>query len=166
MCISDWSSGVCSSDLGSENGRYGYGRFVRLDRRAADVRGNYYVCGQVRWAPADKPFTLTVSGDYTRFRDSGQLTGLVGYNPDFELSPGFTVGDAVAGTGIDPNDYLLNKKNFYSSYGYKDTGAADLDKPQNRSSGQGVSATLDVRSEEHKSEIQSLMRHPYGVFMF
>src|SRR3546814_16020510 len=82
--------------------------------------------------------------DYTRFRDSGQLTGLVGYNPDFELSPGFMVGDAVAGTGIDPNDYLLNKKNFYSSYGYNDTGEADLDKPQNRSSGKGVSATLDV----------------------
>src|SRR3546814_16371853 len=68
--------------------------------------------------------------DYTRFRDSGQLTGLVGYNPDFELSPGFMVGDAVAGTGIDPNDYLLNKKNFYSSYGYKDNGEADIDKPQ------------------------------------
>src|SRR3546814_18681272 len=76
----------------------------------SDVRGNYYVRGQLRWAPADKPFTLTVSGDYTRFLDSGQLTGLVGYNPDFELSPGFTVGDAVAGTGIEPNDYLLNKQ--------------------------------------------------------
>src|SRR3546814_4696870 len=39
---------------------------------------------------------------------------------------------------------MLNKKNFYSSYGYNDTGEADLDKPQNRSSGKGVSATLDV----------------------
>src|SRR3546814_6269114 len=87
--------------------------------------------------------------DYTRFRDSGQLTGLVGYNPDFELSPGFMVGDAVAGTGIDPNDYLLNKKNFYSSYGYNDTGEADLDKPQNRSSGKGVSATLDEIGRAH-----------------
>src|SRR3546814_14950604 len=38
----------------------------------------------------------------------------------------------------------MNKKNSYSSYGYNDTGEADLDKPQNRSSGQGVSATLDV----------------------
>src|SRR3546814_8649582 len=38
----------------------------------------------------------------------------------------------------------MNKKNSYSSYGYNDTGEADLDKPQNRSSGKGVSATLDV----------------------
>src|SRR3546814_10633723 len=101
-----------------------------------------------------------------------------------------------------PNYYLLNKKNFYSSYGYNDTGEADLDKPQNRSSGKGVSATLDVdlgganlqsitayreaksgdtldidslpinlvsfiahtrRSEEHTSELQSLMRNSYAV---
>src|SRR3546814_3519539 len=82
MRISDWSSDVCSSDLdlegsvkasvgnydylryegflniplmgdelavrfaGSYNERDGYGRFVRLDRPAADVRGNYYVRGQ------------------------------------------------------------------------------------------------------------------------
>src|SRR3546814_6367630 len=97
---------------GSYNERDGYGRFVRLDRPAADVRGNYYVRGQLRWARADKPFMLTVSGAYTRFRDSGPLIGLVGYNSDFELSPGFTVGAPVAGTGSGPSDYMLSTENF------------------------------------------------------
>src|SRR3546814_4988521 len=141
MRMSDWSSDVCSSYLYDEHD--GYGRFVRLNNRpAGDVRSNYLARATLRWAPEAVPLTLTIAGDYSRYRDSGDTATTLAVNPDFDLG-GITVGQAFDAVGFDPTPYLSTKKNFYRNYGYNDTGE---------------------RSEEHTSELQSLMRISYAVF--
>src|SRR3546814_1047947 len=101
----------------------GYGRFVRLNNRpAGDVRSNYLARATLRWAPEAVPLTLTIAGDYSRYRDSGDTATTLAVNPDFDLG-GITVGQAFDAVGFDP-----------------------------------------TRSEEHTSELQSLMRISYAVF--
>src|SRR3546814_8656746 len=78
-----------------------------------------------------------------------------------------TVGQAFDAVGFDPTPYLSTKKNFYRNYGYNDTGEADLDTPFDAATAKGIAATVEVelgRSEEHTSELQSLMRISYAVF--
>src|SRR3546814_6973339 len=83
-----------------------------------------------------------------------------------------TVGQAFDAVGFDPTPYLSTKKNFYRNYGYNDTGEADLDTPFDAATAKGIAATVEVelgsatikRSEEHTSELQSLMRNSYAVF--
>lgn len=131
--------------VGRYEERDGYGRFVTIDRPANDIKSNIYFRGHLRWAPDAIPLEITLSGDYSRFVDSGQLTGLRAFNSNLDLG-GITTGAALAGVGIDPNQYLLNKDNFYKSYGYGDTGTPDLDIPFDKtiSTGGSANAVLDL----------------------
>src|SRR3546814_2822841 len=106
------------------------------------------------------------------------MTALVAVNPS-----GFL---ATLYPGIDPSDYLQTKGRFHESYGEPHTGDPRIDTPMNYNRAKGVYANLEidlggvqlrsisayrdslsynsVRSEEHTSELQSLMRNSYAVF--
>src|SRR3546814_7150821 len=140
MRMSDWSSDVCSSYLYDEHD--GYGRFVRLNNRpAGDVRSNYLARATLRWAPEAVPLTLTIAGDYSRYRDSGDTATTLAVNPDFDLG-GITVGQAFDAVDFDPTRYLSTKKNFYRNYGYNDTGEADLDTPFDAATAKGIAGKV------------------------
>ncbi len=123
----------------------GYGSYPRLnDRPAGDVRGDYYGRASLLWAPASLPLKLTISGDYSHYRDDGQQQTLLGFNSAFGLAPGFTIGDALALFGINPADYVTTKDNFRKYYGYNNTGKPSLDTPYDIGIQKGVSANLDL----------------------
>src|SRR3546814_3570568 len=94
------------------------------------------------------------------------MTALVAVNPS-----GFL---ATLYPGIDPSDYLQTKGRFHESYGEPHTGDPRIDTPMNYNRAKGVYANLEIdlggvqlrsiRSEEHTSELQSLMRISYAVF--
>src|SRR3546814_13588050 len=60
MRISDWSSDVCSSDL---------------------KRDDHFVRAHLRYAPEGGNWDVTLSADYNKSHDNGQLTVLTGANP-------------------------------------------------------------------------------------
>src|SRR3546814_9050195 len=102
MRISDWSSDVCSSDL---------------------KRDDHFVRAHLRYAPEGGNWDFTLSADYNKSHDNGQLTVLTGANP-------LVFGPALA-------------QQLEANYGH---------------------SKEHWRSEEHTSEIQSLMRISYAVF--
>jgi iron complex outermembrane receptor protein len=123
----------------------GYGTYPNLnDRPAGDVKDDDYGRVAIRWAPADLPLTLAISGDSSRYRDSGQQQTLLGFNSEFSLAPGFTIGDALALSGINPADYVTSRDNFRKYYGYNTAGKPEFDVPYDKGRAQGLSANLDV----------------------
>src|SRR3546814_9222652 len=119
MRISDWSSDVCSSDLGQEEqvGRRVFGdhRFLRLAAQPPDPAGDAQPGGTVLELP--EPF------------------------PAADMGPGPAEIGRQRGQGVEAGvEALLGH------------GPADRQEPDG------------VRSEEHTSELQSLMRISYAVF--
>src|SRR3546814_14260442 len=98
MRISDWSSDVCSSDLGRYSERDGYGYNPITDRDINKVDFDYATRATLRIAPDELPAVLTISGDFLKARDDGTMTALVAVTPS-----GFL---AMLYPGIDPSDYL------------------------------------------------------------
>src|SRR3546814_7095208 len=127
MRISDWSSDVCSSDLG------GRGQLVDSDL-AGDVVAAELV---QRMAAA---LVLTIGADPLRPRSAAQLCGggrvVDGENPPARAGGVERVTDPAGGSSLQR-----------CARSRRDVG------------GQGTG-----RSEEHTSELQSLMRTSYDVF--
>src|SRR3546814_1334947 len=119
MRISDWSSDVCSSDLGQRTTNAGKGRARRTLGGGAPVR------------PA-------VAGHPVPRRRRRRLTGAM------DARTG-TAG--LAGTGAHPHPLGHDRR------------AADRVR-----TAAGRTAAPAARSEEHTSELQSLMRISYAVF--
>src|SRR3546814_5485960 len=120
MCISDWSSDVCSSDLVDEHVDRAE---LRLDlvEGAGDRFGFAHVAGDRDRLGADRAH---------RGESGFEMVGLAAKDRDLRAQPGELDRHALAEPG--------------AAAGYRDH--------------------LSVRSEEHTSELQSLMRTSYAVF--
>src|SRR3546814_2236302 len=142
MRISDWSSDVCSSDLWSADGKSFYVQTNERDPAAFDL---------YRYATDGYERTLV-------FRNNDALA-IAAVSPD-----GGKVAMVKPRTSADSDIYLL------------DTAAADakpkLITPHDGNISHGVheftpdsgKLVYSTRSEEHTSELQSLMRNSYAVF--
>ncbi|MDB6063268.1 MAG: hypothetical protein JWM78_3371 [Verrucomicrobiaceae bacterium] len=123
----------------------GYGSYPALDDRpAGKVLDDDYGRLGLRWAPDNLPMTLAISADYSKYRDTGQQQTLLGFNSDFALAPGFTIGNALALFGINPADYTTTNANFRKYYGYNTAGKAEFDTPYDTGTAKGISATFDA----------------------
>src|SRR3546814_6626727 len=118
MRISDWSSDVCSSDLG-----VGGIAVMRLQRREfVETLAQQRRCGGVE--PLDREAVAHLAGD---------LAGLAGVGGHF-----------------------LGRE--------REVGPVDAEPRQRRERRVGIERRRPWRSEEHTSELQSLMRISYAVF--
>src|SRR3546814_5771934 len=137
MRISDWSSDVCSSDLIADV--YSFYAGPTFARRIArlDV-GAGYRFGYTK-TDIDTPGAAT----------AGIPEGI------FDSS---TNHAAWASVGARPGDLPFG---WQLSGGWEREDASQLDQ---RYDGKYVRADVTVRSEEHTSELQSLMRISYAVF--
>src|SRR3546814_2381183 len=115
MRISDWSSDVCSSDLGGVAIAHPVGGFLCVARTMLAER-------------VDRPFGIALAGEI----DAHQRLGT-----DEAAKIEKFVGADLA--GLDPAPHQIVHR---------------------RARGPGA----DARSEEHTSELQSLMRNSYAVF--
>jgi iron complex outermembrane receptor protein len=59
----------------------GYGTNLTDNSPYNDKRGDNFVRAQVRWSPAGSSLEATLSADYSKSHDSGQLSALTGANP-------------------------------------------------------------------------------------
>src|SRR3546814_8921166 len=114
MRISDWSSDVCSSDLKRDD------HFVRSHLRYAPEGGNWYV---------------TLSADYNKSHDNGQLTVLTGANP-------LVFGPALA-QQLEAN-YGHSKEHWWEGYATSDTATSPRYQPNDSVEGYGFSLHLNA----------------------
>src|SRR3546814_9852063 len=126
MLICDWSSDVCSSDLGPPSAG-------TRDRRGADIIVGGI--GQDQRAPTGL--------------GQASVIGTCHQSRKFERSGTIDLYGGGVGTGVDQGESAIR-----SGVGAADVGEGPI--LQNKVGG--------VRSEEHTSELQSLMRNSYAVF--
>src|SRR3546814_9492305 len=99
----------------------GYARNLSDGSRFNDKRDYHFVRAHLRYAPEGGNWDVTLSADYNKSHDNGQLTVLTGAKP-------LVFGPALA-------------QQLEANYGHS-----------------------KERSEEHTSELQSLMSISYAVF--
>src|SRR3546814_1672443 len=138
MRISDWSSDVCSSDLGGKISSYRHVALHAVDELAAHVAA---LTGK-RWTGR----TPLPGGDFP-------VRGLAALIADIRLCHPFlprATADRIARAyGTEARAWLGKAE------GWDDLGGEIA---------HGLSAAEVERSEEHTSELQSLMRISYAVF--
>src|SRR3546814_10307958 len=138
MRISDWSSDVCSSDL----------------------RRNGYVVEQVQWLPADLADLLDrLCGEFRR-GDVEEDVGAGGFQVD-DLRVDGGVGGFI-GKFRDDHRLGLVAEPVLQAFDIVLTVIVVLE--QDRDFRVGLVFLEILRSEEHTSELQSLMRNSYAVF--
>jgi iron complex outermembrane receptor protein len=167
-----------SSDLSARfAGRYdkhgGYFPNPYFGHAQGDVAGEYYGRGTVKWAPSSLPVTLTVSGDYTHYRDHGNATAISAVNPNSTLQtfsglsgleqagilvPGGPIPDVTnfnlhgssgslqqyVNSAFAPNGANLISNNWRSTYGAPATGNPEIDNLHNANSAGSATANLVV----------------------
>src|SRR3546814_7524270 len=143
MRISDWSSDVCSSDLD-----------VGFGKTEVALRAAFLAVMAGKQAAVVVPTTLLARQHYRTFKERfaglpvriAQLSRLVGTKEAAEAKADLAKGrvEIVVGTHA-----ILSK-----SIAFRDLGLLIVDEEQH------------FRSEEHTSELQSLMRISYAVFCF
>ena len=63
------------------------------------IKGEYYGRGSVKWEPSTLPITLNLTGDYNRYRDTGNATAIAAINPAGPLAAFYGISQGVrAGT--------------------------------------------------------------------
>lgn len=63
------------------------------------VKGEYYGRGTIKWEPSSLPLTLTVSGDYMNYKDTGNAVAVAAINPTGPMASFYNVSQGVrAGT--------------------------------------------------------------------
>ncbi len=104
------------------------------------VKGDYYARGTLKWEPKALPVVVTVTGDYSRYRDTGNASA-ISYTivPDFAgfVNPYFTSAGAHGG-------------NWQTTYGSANVGttyydaatAARINDPHNFTTQKATSATV------------------------
>src|SRR3546814_6256649 len=136
MRISDWSSDVCSSDLLSKRLTHGY--------------------------------RTTLCESFVQFLDGGQVVEIVDHHPRTLPQPLFrAVGHPVqlfepgAIAEVEPGDRI--DRAAFPVLGFHQIPDRACKKPV--ATGACIPFRF-LRSEEHTSELQSLMRIPYAVFFW
>src|SRR3546814_4561036 len=147
MRISDWSSDVCSSDLAATAG------LSRLNPFASCL-------SRMTWAWRESPSvtpTFPSSGRSTvadKLKVLDLFSGIGGFSLGLERTGGF---ETVAFCEIEEFPRRVLKKHWPEVPCYHDVRELTAD----RLAADGIA---DIRSEEHTSELQSLMSIPYAVF--
>jgi iron complex outermembrane receptor protein len=77
-----------------------------------DVAGEYYGRGSIKWAPSSLPVTLTVSGDYTHYRDHGNGVAVAAVNPNSTLSQFSALSAAEQAGLVTPGGVIPDVTNF------------------------------------------------------
>ena len=67
------------------------------------VKGSYYARGTLKWEPTAIPVTLTLSGDYNRYRDDGNASAVSAINPAGPLNAFYNISRGVQ-TGAIPGN--------------------------------------------------------------
>lgn len=116
------------------NERGGYGSNPISGDDMGDITGEYFGRATLRWSPASLPAILTISVDHTKFDSHGNMTGLVGINPNGLLAAAYP----------DSSPYLQTSHNFYKSYGLPATGFSRIDESANFNRASGALANLEV----------------------
>ncbi len=155
-----------TSDLSARfAGRYdkhaGYFPNPYLGHAQGDVAGEYYGRGTVKWAPNSLPVTLTVSGDYTHYRDHGNASSISAINPNGALAqfsalsaagvPGFTGVNQPGAAPITqfigsefPHTGAIASNSYRDTYGHPTTGDPEIDNLANFNSAGSATANLVV----------------------
>ena len=103
--------GVVNIPIGSDlsarfAGRYdahdGYFPNPFLGHAQGSIKGEYYGRGTIKWAPSNLPVTLTVSGDYTHYRDTGNATAVSAVNPNSTAAALYAFSQAVQSGAVSP----------------------------------------------------------------
>ncbi|MBA2933660.1 TonB-dependent receptor [Sphingomonas sp. CGMCC 1.13654] len=155
-----------TSDLSARfAGRYdkhgGYFPNPYLGHAQGDVAGEYYGRGTIKWAPNSLPVTLTVSGDYTHYRDHGNANSVAAINPTGPLAtfsglsaagvPGFTGVNQPGAAPITqfigtqfPHTDPIASNSWRDTYGHPTTGDPEIDNLANFNSAGSATANLVV----------------------
>src|SRR3546814_2447054 len=149
MRISDWSSDVCSSDLPLYDELHCYTR-SKLNEKYGD-----------KVQPRTGPIRADLLGNMWA-QEWGNIYDVVA--PEGAGDLGYDIGDLLVAKGYDPLKMVKTGEGFYSSLGFAPLpetfwARSMITKPQDREVVCHAS-----RSEEHTSELQSLMRTSYAVF--
>ena len=71
--------------------------------RQGGVDGSYNARATLKWEPDSLPFTWTVSGDYLRYRDSGNPAAVAAINPVSPLAGFYNISEGVQSGAIPPD---------------------------------------------------------------
>lgn len=70
--------------------------------RQGSVNASYYARGTLKWEPTALPIVLTVSGDYTNYKDNGNASAVSAINPDGPLAAFYGISQGVQLGAIPP----------------------------------------------------------------
>src|SRR3546814_7809750 len=175
MRISDWSSDVCSSDLPileihmgetAENVAERYG-ISRADQDALAVEGHRRAAQAIaegRFKKQIVPIESNVRGATVTFdtdehvRENASLEDMAKLRPAFRKEGSVTAGNA---SGLNDGAAALV---LASDAAVKKQGLAPMAKILGWGHAGVDPEVMGIRSEEHTSELQSLMRISYAVF--
>jgi iron complex outermembrane receptor protein len=161
------SSDLSARFAGRYDGHGGYFPNPNIGRAQGDIAGEYYGRGTVKWAPSSLPITLTVSGDYTHYKDHGNGEAVAAINPTgvIALAEGEAAGLVTPGGAIPdvrglirpgtlpltqyinpqfPNSGGLKSNNWQDTYGAPQTGDPQIDNLHNFNSAGSATANLVI----------------------
>jgi iron complex outermembrane receptor protein len=115
--------------------RDGYGHDIDNGRPLNDKRDDNYVRAQLRIAPTGERWSIVLSGDYNRSRDSGQLAVLTGANP---LVLGTAGADSLVAA------YGHSKSDWWGGYNTDASAINPSYRPSDAVKGDGASARINV----------------------
>src|SRR3546814_853755 len=194
MRISDWSSDVCSSDLPLRRPRLVFGDDLQPEELTpltlgviANVGGAIEGGGQIRWSPegvtSDGAFESDGIGMSAAFGQVHNIKGRIVFDDLLgmsmppgqvatigEMNPGVSVKDGVIRYELLPDQHVKVEEGRWPFAGGElvlEPTLLDFSKPSDRIFTlrvEGLDAAQFIRSEEHTSELQSLMRISYAVF--
>lgn len=151
-------AGVAGDELGlriSANHREhsGYGKNPILDNRDANDLDSDFVRGKLRWTPAGSDWDVTLSGDYNKITDKGQLIALRGV--DLTIPP-LPAGGPMFNEEMEP--YLLNSGNWYKTNGQAFAGDFRIPEDSMKAYGGG----LDINGTIGNLGFRSLTGYRYS----
>lgn len=81
------------------------GYFPNLSTGIANggIKGEYYGRGTVKWEPTALPLTLTVSGDYMNYKDTGNPVAVTAINPSGPMANFYNISQGVRSGAIPGN---------------------------------------------------------------
>lgn len=142
------SDEVSTRIAGSYETRDGYVFNANTNKRVGDLN-HYFLRGSIKWAPTDKPFTVRLIGDMTRYSDNGTPSRINAVNPAVGL------GGMGAGLLALPNGFYTDYSGVTASgsqvatafgfpAGFGASGNSEIDTPHNKIDSNGASLQVDL----------------------
>jgi iron complex outermembrane recepter protein len=116
----------------------GYADNKTIDQDQNDMQDNNFARGHIKYTDPSDKWDLTLSGDYNKFKTSGQAIALAGVNPIAPFAP-------IPGLVESLQQLVQTSSNFYDSYGSNSTSAYPGFYLHEKFKQWGTSATLNVQ---------------------